>query len=185
VPSQKASTICQEWQRLFHEISCLSHGLQLNSYPKVALIRVLVPRVAVIWTNGKSLWTLCMFHMWRVFQRSWNVLEFSHENQAKKRSTTDSTMRLYHPLWMWRNRQTSRSADPWAVSDWFQVNASLTTEDDQTLSLIAFTEYRINTLTDRSRWLRLRLLRFHVGQRSPVRKYFVVLPSIRKRWLRF
>jgi hypothetical protein len=42
---------------------------------KVSFTQSLIPRVAVIWIKNKSLWALCtrICHMWRVFQKSWNV----------------------------------------------------------------------------------------------------------------
>jgi hypothetical protein len=42
-------------------------------FPEVLLTRSLIPSVTVVWTKRKSLWTLCISHIWRVFQRSSNV----------------------------------------------------------------------------------------------------------------
>jgi hypothetical protein len=37
--------------------------------PMVSLTRSLIPRVEIIWTKKKSLWSLRIFHMWKLFQR--------------------------------------------------------------------------------------------------------------------
>jgi hypothetical protein len=58
---------------LFNEISNFRQNLQLSSYPRFLLTRSLIPRLGVVPINRKSLWALCVSHMWRVFQRSSNI----------------------------------------------------------------------------------------------------------------
>jgi hypothetical protein len=41
--------------------------------PKVSSTQSLIPRAAVVWMKSESLWTLCISHMWMVFQRSSNA----------------------------------------------------------------------------------------------------------------
>jgi hypothetical protein len=85
-----------------------------------------IPRVAVIQIKRKSLWVLCMSHMWRVFQRSWNVEGIDVTlGWSSKLSTLGvyswkpgSTVHLQYFLWMWqklhwRNRQTSSHVTLW------------------------------------------------------------------------
>jgi hypothetical protein len=38
------------------------------------LTRSKIPRLAVVWIKSRSLWTLCISHTWRIFQRSSNAL---------------------------------------------------------------------------------------------------------------
>jgi hypothetical protein len=42
--------------------------------PKNSLTWSLIPRAAVVWIKSKNLWALCTSHMWRVLQRSSNIL---------------------------------------------------------------------------------------------------------------
>jgi hypothetical protein len=53
---KRTSTLYQEWQDLFNEISSLSSVV----ISKVSLTRLWIPRVAVIWIMRKSLW-LCVY----------------------------------------------------------------------------------------------------------------------------
>jgi hypothetical protein len=41
--------------------------------PKVSLTLSFILRVAIVWIKSKSLWVLCISHMWREFQRSSNI----------------------------------------------------------------------------------------------------------------
>jgi hypothetical protein len=68
----RASTICQE-QDLFNEISSLRSDLHLSGYPQVSRTQLLIPKLSVIQIKRKSLWALCISHMWWVFQRSSNL----------------------------------------------------------------------------------------------------------------
>jgi hypothetical protein len=41
--------------------------------PKVSLTRSLIPKIAAVWIKSKSVWSLCISHMWRLFQRSSDI----------------------------------------------------------------------------------------------------------------
>jgi hypothetical protein len=69
----RASTIRQEQQDLVKNSAAWEVISSSTVIPKVSLTRPLIPTVAVVWLKSKSLWALCISHMWRVFQRSSNV----------------------------------------------------------------------------------------------------------------
>jgi hypothetical protein len=110
----RASTICQERQDLVKEISSLRSDLQLNGYPQAFTDSVINSKgsihlnkeqkplgsVYIPYVKGISEKFKCTGNRYimTIFRTKHTLKEFTHENQAGKRSATDSTVHLQYSL---------------------------------------------------------------------------------------
>jgi hypothetical protein len=67
------------------------HGNNLKAF------RLLIPRIAAVWIKSKSLWALCISHMWRAFQKT--QLDTKHSILINKPGHVNNTAEFSQKQW--------------------------------------------------------------------------------------